>query len=241
MNGHISYGQDKIDYKIIVNPTLATKVKIHVHPNGTVEVEVPEQTEYEEIHSAVLKRSRWISKQVETTQQAHAYVLPREYISGETHFYLGRRHKLLVTETDKIPSKVALRRGRLEVTCRTADPLAIKRRLSTWYRERAEKYFEKRILIAVSTINWLDDVPGFKLVNMNKQWGSCSPQRLIHLNPNLIKAPSDCIDYVITHEICHIRERNHGRRYYELLERHYPQWRHVKTRLDGMAELLLAT
>ena len=75
---------------------------------------------------------------------------------------------------------------------------------------------------------------------MSKQWASCSPSGSINLNPCLIKAPRDCIDYVLTHEIRHLREHNHSKRYYSLLEKHYPNWGKVKSRLDGMAELLLA-
>lgn len=87
---------------------------------------------------------------------------------------------------------------------------------------------------------WLKTVPPLKRVTMRKQWGSCSPFGSINLNPWLIRAPRDCIDYVLIHEICHLKEHNHSKRYYELLEQHYPDWRKVKSRLDEMAELLLA-
>ena len=74
---------------------------------------------------------------------------------------------------------------------------------------------------------------------MQKQWGSCSPAGVILLNPHLVKAPRDCIDYVISHELCHLREHNHSPRYYRLLAKIIPSWEAMKARLDGMAELLL--
>ncbi len=74
---------------------------------------------------------------------------------------------------------------------------------------------------------------------MKTQWGSCSPAGTILLNPHLVKAPRECIDYVISHELCHLKEHNHSPRYYRLLAKIMPSWEAVKTRLDGMAELLL--
>ena len=124
--------------------------------------------------------------------------------------------------------------------CRLADPAAVRRRLNEWYRGRAEDYFERRLAAVASRISWLEENPQLKLVAMKKQWGSCAPNGTIHLNPWLIRAPTECIDYVITHELCHLREHNHSKKYYEILGHHYPNWRHVKARLDGMAELILA-
>ena len=76
-------------------------------------------------------------------------------------------------------------------------------------------------------------------MSMRKQWGSCSPQGVILVNPHLVKAPRDCIDYVITHELCHLREHNHSPRYYRLLREIMPEWEMHTAILDGMAELLL--
>ena len=74
---------------------------------------------------------------------------------------------------------------------------------------------------------------------MQKQWGSCSPTGVLLLNLHLIKAPARCVDYVLLHEICHLREHNHGNAFCTLLESLLPDWRHMKDRLDNMAEMLL--
>ncbi len=72
------------------------------------------------------------------------------------------------------------------------------------------------------------------------QWGSCSPKGSININPALIKAPMQCIDYVLIHEICHLKEHNHSRRFYAMLAKYCVNWRKRKAELDKMAELLLA-
>lgn len=82
-------------------------------------------------------------------------------------------------------------------------------------------------------------LPEWRLVAVQMQWGSCSPKGVILLNPHLVKAPRECVDYVITHELCHLQELNHSPRYYRLLSQLMPDWQPVKAKLDGMAELLL--
>lgn len=240
MNSSIRYGDREILYEIVRTPILSKKVRIHVHPNACVEVEAPETNALADINNAVRKRARWICRQLEQIEEMKKHTLPREYISGETHFYIGRRYCLKVTESRELEQGIKLRSGRIEVTTRVDDPTSVRRRLKGWYKERAEIYFANRLAEISGDIKWLGHVPEFKLVAMQKQWGSCSPEGVIHLNPWLVRAPTDCIDYVITHELCHLRERNHSKKYYEILQHHSPDWKHVKAKLDGMAELLLA-
>lgn len=240
MMSTLHYGDDFLPYHVIINPLLTEKVRIHVHPNGRIEVEAPKGCAAADIDQAVRKRARWIIKQLDAAKQVLAHTLPREYISGETHFYIGRRFQLSVIKSKEIPSDVKLRAGRIEITTRSTDPAAIRRRLNNWYKEKSMTYFRRRLEFVSGNISWIEKTPSIKLVPMKKQWGSCSPNGVIHLNPWLIRAPVDCIDYVITHELCHLREHNHSKRYYELLQRHHPNWQHIKAKLDGMAELLLA-
>ncbi len=240
MQAVITYGDRRIAYQLVENSALSSKLRIHVHPNGVVEVEAPPSKPQDEVVRALYKRASWISKRIDEAALVREHVLPREYNSGETHFYLGRRYQLKVNETTQRGSQVKLKGGRLEIALPVADRSAVKRRLNTWYRQRAKEYFAKRLTEVAEKISWIDQEPSIKLVSMKKQWGSCSPAGAIHLNPWLVRAPRECIDYVIVHELCHLREHNHSKQFYALLNRHYPGWRHVKTRLDGMAELLLA-
>jgi len=76
-------------------------------------------------------------------------------------------------------------------------------------------------------------------MDMQTQWGSCSPEGAVLLNPHLVKAPTKAIDYVILHELCHLEEHNHSPRFYGLLDRFMPEWRVVKARLDSKAEQFL--
>ncbi len=240
MMGTLCYGDDFFSYRVTPRPFLTKKIKIHVHPNSRIEVEVPEDCSSAEIDQAVRKRARWIVKQLEAAWQVRAHTLRREYVSGETHFYIGRRFQLKVNACQNRFATVKLKAGRLEVFIRRTDPASVRRALNRWYQEKSSDYFLRRLEHLCGSIAWLENPPPFKRVAMKKQWGSCSAGGVIHLNAWLVRAPVDCIDYVLIHELCHLREHNHSRKYYELLQRHLPNWRALKTKLDGMAELLLA-
>jgi predicted metal-dependent hydrolase len=233
------YGEKHYPYEVFSRRSLTGKIAIHVHPDGIVRVDAPENATPAGVKRALLKRARWIKKQVDRARESKANSSPREYVSGETHFYLGRRYRLkLLKVQDSVPY-VCLSGGILSIRASSTATHTIKDHLESWYRTRAQEYFSRRIRELTDRIAWLDQPPPFRLLKMRRQWGSCSPQGLISLNPALIRATRDCIEYVIVHELCHLKEHNHSRRYYRLLSRQMPDWQATKVRLDGMAELIL--
>jgi predicted metal-dependent hydrolase len=235
----IHYGDETYAYALHVRSNLKGKIRIHVHPDGLIQVEAPETAGMSKINTAVLKRAAWIKRQVDEARQNQAQALVREYVSGETHFYLGRRYRLKLQKLKKAECRVSLVGGILSVKAASTAPESVRDHLERWYRLRARDYFSRRIADLTERIRWLDEPPPFRLIAMQRQWGSCSPKRIISLNPALIKAPRDCIEYVLLHELCHLKEHNHSRKYYRLLSEHMPDWQATKSRLDGMAELIL--
>lgn len=241
MFGRVSYGSEEISFSTVENSRLETRVRIHVDTGGTVEVEAPLGLCSNQIQQAVQKRARWIFRNLAVAKAARLNALPRAYVSGEAHFYLGRRFKLIVEPSSRNGSDVKLRRGRIEVFLPISDPAAVRRRLTAWYRKKAQLYFARKLSELVNSFDEVNAVPDFQLLAMEKQWGSCSPTGRLSLNPALIKAPAHCIEYVLLHELCHIVEHNHSSRFYALLGKHCPNWRKWKQELDGCAEQLLIT
>ena len=99
--------------------------------------------------------------------------------------------------------------------------------------------FTRRLTDCVTKVRWLKSDPGFRLLTMKTQWGSCSPKGELLLNPLLVKAPWYCVDYVIFHELCHLNEHNHSPRFYRLLSALVPDWEKRKIELDELAEHIL--
>jgi predicted metal-dependent hydrolase len=238
----ITYGDEQIRFSIRFLPQTTRnkkRVAIHVHPDGAVNVDAPEGTDVSAVGAAVRRRARWIWLRQTEYRERTKHVLPREYVSGETHFYLGKRYVLKVIENQTAPQGVKLLRGRLEVSTRSRDAEVVRRLLDAWYRQRAEEVFARRITACAAKASWMTTMPGFRLLTMRTQWGSCSPKGELLLNPNLVKAPGPCVEYVVFHELCHLKEHNHSKRFYELLGALLPDWQTWKSELDESAEHLL--
>ena len=235
----LRYGEMDIPYQVFFVPGRQCKVAIHVHPNGHVQVDAPPKASLAEIKLAVSKRSRWLCNHIERIQQQRASVLPREYVSGESHYYLGRRYMLKVRKIKQHPPRLKLRQGKLLVETDDLTREGVKKLLWDWYKEHARNQFDRRLAVLLHETSWVREKPVWKLRTMKKQWGSCSPKGILSLNPHLVKAPSQCIDYVLLHELCHLKFHNHSPHFYRLLKEQMPEWEAVKGRLDGMAEVLL--
>ena len=231
----ICYGDEIIDFEVFENLNRAHKVLIKVHSDCRVVVSTPPDTEDQEIINAVKQRGRWIYKQLKGFREQLQFITPRQYRSGESHFYLGKQYQLKVVMDKLRPEGVKLLRGKLEVNSWDGTVESIKSHLKEWYRSRAKIVFENRLNQLLNQALWVEYKPNIRLFKMHTQWGNCSPSGVLTLNPHLVKAPSICIDYVILHELCHLVEHNHSDRFYQLLNQVMPDWEVVKERLDNMA------
>ena len=232
----VLFGQTEITYTVKTSErkTLA----IHVYPNGDVLVDAPMTASLMAIAQKVKKRASWIFKQ-QLQFAAYPPMMPeRRYVSGESYCYLGRQYRLLIKEG--VREHVKLINGRIVVeTANPENPKKIKALLVYWSRSRAHTIFSERYHVCVQLVAKLDieHYQGFLLRVMPKRWGSCYSQCNIMLNPELIAAPKECIDYVITHELCHLKIRNHSQAFYKLLAKVMGDWESRRKRLNESVEV----
>lgn len=204
---------------------------ISVRPDGSLELVAPMNATERDILAKVVKRQRWILTQRRNFKSMNTdRQLPR-YVTGATHRYLGRQYRLKVSRGSE--PGVLLKGAFFHITTKGEDSLEVRRLLENWFRRRAREQFGKRV---GSWAPWCEKHrlprPTLKLLKMPKRWGSASPDGWIALNPELVHMPSPCIDYVIIHEICHLRHPNHGPQFRRLLTSLMPDWRAVKERLE---------
>ena len=233
------YGDERIVYERTERSSDVQRVLIKVHPDCRVKVQAPATASDDDVLAAVKKRARWIARQLDKFRTLSAHVRPRQYVSGESHYYLGRQYvlKVLVAPDDK--PYIKLLRGKLEVSVRQKNPEKVRALLNDWYKARAKEVFAKRLDALLEQALWVSGRPPLRIQSMQTQWGSCSPNGRVTLSPHLVKAPRVCIDYVILHELCHTVEHNHSERFYRLLKQVMPKWEQTKVRLDGIAAFLL--
>lgn len=210
------------------------KLRIIVSPEMVVDVCAPVDSNDEDINSAVKQKAAWISGKLDEVEKYHPLPAPKRYVSGETLVYLGRQYRLKVIQEEKRSAKLVGRYLSVQVPDKH-DAKQVKKSVDGWYRKRAaetlNRYVQRCQLI---TSRHGVPEPQITIRAMRKRWGSCSPKGRITLNTKLIQVPVHCIEYVIMHELCHLKHHNHSKAFYSLLTRCQPDWRSRKADLDGL-------
>jgi predicted metal-dependent hydrolase len=210
-------------------------LQLEVLPDMSVRMIAPLGTKVEVCSRMLLKRMDWVRDQMRYFSQFHPLTKPREYVSGETHLFLGRRLRLKVVKGSTKGVK-ATRQHLTVCAGHTTSARLVEAELWQWYREQASDLFQERMLGCMVKLNIpKNEGPKSLIVRRYKsRWGSMSADGVLGLNLDLIRASIECIDYVIIHELCHLRFPHHGPRFWDLLERVMPDWRKRKTKLERL-------
>lgn len=231
----VQWGEVQIAYRYRFSSSRV--LNMSVHPDLSVDVVAPEGTPLEVIRAKVRKRGAWIANARRAFMRFHPLQPPRQYVPGETHRYLGRQYRLRIVEG--FQESVALQRGYIEVTtARRPSPAVLRPLVLEWYEERAREILRQQFDACHQRAAPCGvQRPRLVVRSMATRWGSCSKSGQVTLNPELVKAPKDCIDYVITHELCHLVEHSHGPRFWMLLAQLMPDWQERRERLNRIADV----
>jgi len=223
------YGNYSYSYELIKQDrkSLALTVK----PDMKIILKCPHNAEDERIEKFLKRKWSWMNKQLIFFEKVERKKYEPEYISGESFFYLGRQYKLVVKRSKE--DSVKLLRGVLlvETSHSVKDGKNTKKLLDSWFRNKYENVFQERFLEMQQRFDY-KKMPALKVRSMSKRWGSFLNKEQIALNPKLIHTPKDCIDYVIVHELCHMKYKDHSKKFWEFLEEKYPKWQKVKDKLE---------
>ncbi|WP_299819448.1 SprT family zinc-dependent metalloprotease [uncultured Pontibacter sp.] len=227
----IEFGSETIDFQLIYSDRKS--LGITVTPEMEVVVKAPVDAALDKIKQKLRDKAPWILRQQRFFLSFYPKATPKRFVGGETHLYLGRQYRLKVKEGDT--NEVKLKGRFIEVTC--SDKEKVEGLLKKWYLEHA------RIRFKQYAAPWIERFQHYKVAPSNlvlrempTRWGSCTPKGKIILNPELIKAPKGCIEYVIVHELCHLVHHDHTQKFIDLQEKEMPEWEKWKMRL----EMLLA-
>lgn len=200
-------------------------------PTGRVRVAAPLRLDDEAVRLAVISRLAWIRRQRNRFEQQERQS-EREFVTGESHYFQGRRYRLKVLEHDG-PTTVAVQNNATLVLRMRRESSRAKREdaLNQWYRRCLREQLRPLIKkweakIGVRVVGW-----GIK--KMKTRWGSCNADaRRIWLNLELSKKSTSCLEYLLVHEMIHLLERQHNDHFRELLNQHIPQWRLYRDELN---------
>ncbi len=229
MTEAIQFGSRKIDFRLEYSNRKS--LGITVTPEMNVLVKAPIETSMEKVKEKLRKKAPWIIKQQSFFLSFQPKTPARKFISGETHLYLGRQYRLKIlsgkTESVKLKGKF------IEVVA--ADKSNAKQLVSEWYLQNAKTKFHSIAKPLIEKFRKHKVEPSsIVLREMPTRWGSCTPNGKIILNPELIKAPKGCIEYVIIHELCHLIHHDHTQKFLDLQTKEVRDWEKWKTKLEKL-------
>jgi predicted metal-dependent hydrolase len=204
---------------------------ITVTPEMDVLVKAPIDTSVEIVKEKIRKKAPWIIKQQSFFLAFQPKIPLRKYVSGETHLYLGRQYRLQIQIGSE--ESVKLKGKFIEVTA--SEKSRAKDLLNSWYLQHARTKFHAIAQPLIEKFKKYEVVPSsIVLREMPTRWGSCTPKGKIILNPELIKAPKPCIEYVIIHELCHLIHHDHTQKFIDLQTKEMKDWEKWKMKLEKL-------
>lgn len=223
------YGDYKYQYYLVREERKT--LRLTVYPNLKIVLYVPHNHPEDKIQHFLKRKCGWITTQVKDIKRLQRAKKEKEYISGESLLYLGRQYKLVVQKSEE--DSVYFESWKIMINTMGSVSYSTKNKelLDKWYDSRAEAILKVRYKQMLKKFNY-DFIPEIALRKMPKRWGSFLTKKKVLLNPELIKASKECIDYVITHELCHMKYQNHSPEYYRYLSSKSPHWKAIKEQLE---------
>jgi predicted metal-dependent hydrolase len=208
---------------------------LSVHPDCSVVLKAPKNTTDEYINSYLKKKEQWIQKQVDRFKQHKEHTKDtekqKEFVSGECFMHLGKQYRLKIYEFEF--EGVKLNANYINVFVKNKNNTQKKKRLlESWYRENAFQTFSE--IMDENYKKVTKNKPELAIRKMKTRWGSCSHNKnKIILNPKLIEKPRYCIEYVVVHELAHLKHPNHSKNYYNYLTYLMPDWEWRRDKLNN--------
>lgn len=203
-------------------------------PEGRVRVSAPNNMNEDAIRTFIASRISWIKKKQKGFKSQDRQT-QREYISGESHYYLGKRFKLEVNVSEGMPGVTLKGKKIIQLNVKPAYTKDKREDIMhKYYRDKLRETLEPIIKEWTKKIQVKPAFWGIR--KMKTRWGTCDTEsKHIWFNLELAKKPQRCIEYIVVHELVHIRERKHDEKFVSLMDRFLPKWRSEKEELNQFA------
>ncbi len=218
--GRVAFGNRPIDFFIKRSKRRKT-ISIFVDPFDGVFLRAPLWPSAQELSKLVHSKAVWILNKQRQIEEIKEFLPKREFVGGETFLYLGKQLRLaIINLTKKSRPGIKAKQGRFIISLNTHYTELGKRRivrklLVNWYKRHAQIILKKRASLYVKKLKIAP--PALHLANQSKRWGSCSSKGRVRLNWHIIMAPMSLVDYVVAHELCHLKHINHSKDFWQFL------------------------
>jgi len=232
-----------INYEIVYSKK-RRKAAIVVRPDLTVEFRAPHGLSREAIRDMVQKKAVWVWEKLDWFEANRLPSQEKRYADGEKYLYMGREYSLKILPAEEIKKPFVSFTGS-EITVFIPEsvsdelkPALVKKAIWNFYSERAESEVKKFLKFYSEKLRI--DPPAFKVKYQKRRWGSCSADNVLRINFQLIMAPPEQLEYVVVHELCHVKEKNHSARFWNLVGELMPHYqvRRKSLKKDGWRYVL---
>lgn len=229
----IEFGRHNIDFFVKRSDRRRT-ISLFVDPFEGVFLRAPLSPDIESLARLVRSKSEWILKKQRQIQEIQEFLPKREFVSGEGLLYLGRQFRLKIIDGRAATPKVKVKQGRFTVSLNNhftdlGKKRIVRKNLIRWYKSHARMILLKRVALYIEKLKL--PFPEVFLSNQSKRWGSCSHKGRIRFNWHIVMAPISLIDYVVAHELCHLKHSNHSRDFWRTLGSAMPDYETRRERL----------
>lgn len=237
--GQVTFGATVIPYTLRRSTRRRKTLEVAVDPSDGVIVAAPWTAPQSEVVSVLQRRGAWILHRLEAHRNGHGIDAKREWVTGETVLYLGRNYRLRIVEEERGAEASVRLTGRwLEVYGSAKDQREIAKAVERWYRRVAAERLHARVDFYAPKI--LVRPKKIAIRSQAKRWASCGPDGVLRFNWRIVMAPLSLVDYVVVHELCHLRHRRHDDRFWGCVAAVLPDYatRREALRREGPAYTL---
>lgn len=222
------YYTEKIEFAVVKSKRKS--ISIAIQPDGNLLVKVPLFMSESEILKWVKTKMAWIIRQRAKVLEQQSLNPPKQFVTGERFWYLGKEYELEVRISDGRAKMVGIVDDRIILFAKSNEEAEVQKILGEWYIKQAKIYIPKRVRYFAGQMG-----VSFQMITVKKQkkrWGSCSSAKNLNFNWRLMMAPEEIIDYVVVHELCHLKQMNHSKVFWGEVANILPDYENRKTWLD---------
>jgi len=210
----------ELNYAVVRSKKRKKTLSLQLMKDGSVLIRAPYHTPHAEIDGFFKKKQNWLYRRIEEREVIQASHTSTNFVAGQPFLFLGFPYSLIVDDRD-ISDEPFTFSGK-QFILNKKYMLKAKSLFTEWYRGNAAAYIGKRVCHYSSILNLYPK--RVRISNAMSRWGSCSFNNHLSFTWRLVMAPGAVIDYVVVHELAHIKEKNHSRHFWEIVEKVLPEW-----------------
>jgi predicted metal-dependent hydrolase len=196
-------------------------IALEIQSDGNLVIRAPRHVSHSFIQKLLRKKQQWIIEKQQILRERQSKATPKQYVQGEEFYYLGKSYKLDIKDSFSVP--IDFNSG-FRISARYKDN--IKELIKQWYRQQAKKIIPQCVKQIADSHSF--EFTNIKITSAEKRWGSCTGKKTLNFSWRIIMLPPDIIEYIVLHELAHLKELNHSKNFWLEVKQMLPDYKKRK-------------